>query len=429
MSYSLLSQLVRGKWFIESSYASKYGAFVKNVLEGKKIEADPGSRKLHLPRYMDEGGYLNDAPDDQPAEVQDVVMVIPIIGPIVKYDEWCGPVGTQTLLQYLQQAANNPRIAGVVLNIDSPGGMADGTKTLADYVLDFPKPIVAFVNDGLCCSAAYFIAAGADEIIASQKSDIIGSIGVMCVLADMEDYWKQQGIVLHEIYAEQSTEKNKIFREALDGNYKPVQQNILNPAAREFIDFVKAGRGNKLKANEKSVLSGATFTADVCIDNGLIDSIGPFESAVDAVRKMSQKQKQTMSKPTLGQKLAAFFTGKGKEAKETDEINQEHVTEMENVAAENERLTKRVSDLDAALNTATTSLNDAVKKATDLQTSLDAATKERDEWKTKAEEYGSQPGATHTKVKAAGEREPKKEEVLSTVDVEARKLQEEMNQS
>ena len=129
----------------------------------------------------------------------------------------------------------------------------------------------------------------------------------------------------------------------------------------------------------------------------------------------------------LGKILAAFFSGKGKAATENDEITQEHLTEMEGVAQENERLTQRVSDLDAALNTATASLNDAVKKSGELQTSLDAATKDRDEWKTKAEQYGSQPGATHTQVKTDGERETKKDEILSPVDEEARKLQAEMN--
>ncbi|MCB1110391.1 MAG: S49 family peptidase [Chlamydiia bacterium] len=73
------------------------------------------------------------------------------------------------------------RVKGILLHIDSPGGVAfDGHQiyqALIDYKEKYKVPVYAYVN-GLCASAAYFIACSADKIY-SPPVGMIGSVGAL----------------------------------------------------------------------------------------------------------------------------------------------------------------------------------------------------------------------------------------------------------
>lgn len=73
------------------------------------------------------------------------------------------------------------RVKGVLLHIDTPGGVAndaDGIyRALLKYKQKFNVPIYAFV-DGLCASGGMYIAATADKIFSTPES-VIGSIGII----------------------------------------------------------------------------------------------------------------------------------------------------------------------------------------------------------------------------------------------------------
>jgi protease-4 len=111
---------------------------------------------------------------------------------------------------------------------------------------------------------------------------MFGSIGVMIQFADYKKFYKDKGIALHEIYADQSKDKNKDFREALENNYEPIKNEMLNPLAVQFQEHVKAERPN-LK-NPKKVLSGGMYYAEKALEEGLIDGIGNMTKAIEKVK-------------------------------------------------------------------------------------------------------------------------------------------------
>src|SRR5690606_6943553 len=116
-------------------------------------------------------------------------------------------------------------------------------------------------------------ATGANQgIWASTPTSIIGSIGTMITLADMRPAMEKAGIKLHEIYASKSTKKNKTFHDALDGKYKPITEQLLDPFNEVFHNAVKESRGEKIK--DEDVFTGATYLAEQALENGLIDHIG-----------------------------------------------------------------------------------------------------------------------------------------------------------
>lgn len=119
------------------------------------------------------------------------VAVIPVTGPIFRYANLftriSGATSTEILAQDIQTALDNPRIKSIVLNMDSPGGVATGINELAALVKTGrdKKRIVAYVG-GQAASAAYWIASAAHEVVIDDTG-LVGSIGaVLTVTVDAE---------------------------------------------------------------------------------------------------------------------------------------------------------------------------------------------------------------------------------------------------
>ena len=84
--------------------------------------------------------------------------------------------------QRLQETIDDPTVAAVVLRVDSPGGSAVASDSIAAVVRRVKaagKPVVCSMGD-LAASGGYMIAAACDTIVA-QPTTITGSIGVIAV--------------------------------------------------------------------------------------------------------------------------------------------------------------------------------------------------------------------------------------------------------
>lgn len=115
--------------------------------------------------------------------VRDGIAVIPVTGPIMRYANLftriSGATSTQELATDLQVALDDPKIKGIVLNMDSPGGEASGINELADmiYAARERKPIKAY-GGGYVASGAYWLASAAGELVIDDTA-LVGSIGVV----------------------------------------------------------------------------------------------------------------------------------------------------------------------------------------------------------------------------------------------------------
>ncbi|MDO7853166.1 S49 family peptidase [Hymenobacter convexus] len=227
-----------------------------------------------------------------------VVRVMGVAGPLMKADQECGPRGLMSLANDLQRAAKDQDISAVLLRVDSPGGQVFGTQSVVDGIRACQaagKPVVALCEDGLMCSAAYWIGSTADTIIATHETCTIGSIGVMASWMDAQPYFEKMGVKFHEVYAEQSTQKNADFAAAAKGDYKPVQAN-LTAIAGGFLGAVRTNRGSRLneKLFEKSGASaGKTGFASWAGEIGLIDAMGSFQDAIGECVRLVQAQKRS----------------------------------------------------------------------------------------------------------------------------------------
>lgn len=213
---------------------------------------------------------------------------------VAQGEEFCGVVyhGYDTLLLAMQEATADERVKGVFLKLSSPGGVVDdGLPQLAAFMRQARaqaggKPIWVYAD--MACSAAYWIAAQADKIIAPHVG-YVGSIGAVAVHESYAVELAQDGVEITSIEFPDGGEKT-------DGAYwKP-----LSPAAqaawsadvaecgRLFLADVTAGRPSltedALLATRAGVFMGDhADPARSGLQLGFVDEIAHEQDAFNAL--------------------------------------------------------------------------------------------------------------------------------------------------
>ncbi len=189
-------------------------------------------------------------------------------------------------LKGIEAAYQSTGLKAMIFRINSPGG----SPVQADYIYNiirnyhvrYPKIKTYAVCVDICASAAYYIAAAADEIYANPAS-MVGSIGVLYNGFGFTDTLQKVGVTRRL----QTAGENKGFLDPFSPE-KPEQkaflQTLLNDVHRQFIHKVKEGRGNRLKIDDQT-FSGLFWTGQQAKDRGLIDG---FASAAELAKTTIQ---------------------------------------------------------------------------------------------------------------------------------------------
>lgn len=100
----------------------------------------------------------------------------PIIG-VVRFEAPIDFYTAAQLMEVIEEARTDDQVAGVVLEILSPGGFATSSESLFYSLLQLreEKPVVAAI-DGLAASGGYYMAAAANRIYA-PASAYVGNVG------------------------------------------------------------------------------------------------------------------------------------------------------------------------------------------------------------------------------------------------------------
>ncbi|WP_275552682.1 S49 family peptidase [Tenacibaculum piscium] len=284
-----LYSLLNTNWMFAGNSESSLYPFLFNIINGTQQT----TAKLSPTTYQfvsDSGGISNSATENSNGNVA----VVKMHHPIFKYNQECGPRGTQSIMKQMDAWKNDNAIKGVLLDIHSGGGQASGCSEFAEYLHNYPKPTGTYTND-VVGSAAYYAASATGFITANKHADFIGCIGSMMKKVDMEGVLIKRGASIEEFYSDLSPEKNLQSRALKNGDSKPLITKFLNPLAKTFIDDVKLYRPG---ISEKA-LQGDVFNPDESLQEGLIDEIGTFQSAIDKILSMVTTNKNNSNQNTI----------------------------------------------------------------------------------------------------------------------------------
>jgi len=281
----ILAEILSGAWLISKERSTAYASILLSMLKGESFSEVDSAIARERNR-----SYVIGAMGDQPKRFgfsdtnipEGSVAIIPIRSEILKYDQPCGPRGSQSIFSDVKSADQNPNIKSIILIVDSPGGQVTGTDLLAEAICNSATPVVAYI-EGMAASAAYWIISGASKIIASSDLDRIGSIGTMLMVEDLQPALEAQGVKFHEVYASLSADKNADFNQVLDGKYESYQKNVLDVINSKFLSSIKANRS----AVDDSTLTGKMYFATEAIALGLVDEIGSLEYAISVATALA----------------------------------------------------------------------------------------------------------------------------------------------
>lgn len=419
MSFKTLSAILRGYWLIEPNYVQHNLPLIAGLLSGKPVEFgltekedEKGgkdvtqfySANLESQAYR-VGNYTN-----LDAIPKGSIAIVNMYGPVLKYGDMCtyGMIDKANLLNKIEASG---KFKSVLLDVDSPGGQASGTQLLADTIKRLSLPVIAVVNDGMMASAAMWIGAACDEIYATTLTDSFGSIGGYTTIYDFNAYLEKQGIKVHEIYADPSSDKNKPVRDALKNDYTAIKEDI-NFLVGYFINSVKDDRGDRLNTKAGDPFTGKMFSAEKALEIGLIDGIKPFSEVLAHADTLGEKSTKRFNSNTqmfgnkfktlasLAKVAASAITAEQMEAvnKEVEAAEISGVSfvldsELETAnkaAAENESLHKQLKDKDAQIETLQSQLAEKDKTIGDQKKKLDGASESNES--PKEESTDKQPG-------------------------------------
>lgn len=221
--------------------------------------------------YNREGGY----------HVRDGIAIVGVSGPIFRYANLMTDFSGASSLSKISKAFNaaliDRDVNGIILNIDSPGGQADGIAEFADMVRAGVsiKPVHAYIG-GMGASAAYWIASAAQSVTIA-KTGMAGSIGVVATIRDTKERDEKEGVKTLKFVS--STSPNKQLDPNTDEGAAEVQA-IVDRLATEFVNAVADFRGVEPETVLQDFGQGGVMIGQDAVSAGLADAVGSFEGVL-----------------------------------------------------------------------------------------------------------------------------------------------------
>lgn len=186
----------------------------------------------------------------------------------------------ETLQGQIAAAIGHPKVNGILLDINSPGGMVAGCWDFCDWLVaqKSHKPIHAIARDS-AYSAAYAIASCADHITVT-KSGGIGSIGVIMTLVEYSKWMEKEGIAVVEIFAGDKKNFGTPFAPLSDAAKTDFQADV-NTLYGMFVAHVAAQR--ELDVEVVKATQAGCYRAGAGVAAGLADAIGNIDAAVETL--------------------------------------------------------------------------------------------------------------------------------------------------
>jgi protease-4 len=213
----------------------------------------------------------------------------------------------EAIVSSMKSAFEDSSAKAVVLLINSPGGSPVQAGIVADEVrrmrAQYKKPVYAVVEES-CTSAAYYIASATDKIFV-DKASLVGSIGVLIDGFGFTGVMNRVGVERRLIISGE----NKGFLDPfspMNDEQRAHAQKMIDQIHEQFINVVKAGRGERLKLQTPGLFSGLFWTGEQAVEIGLADQLGSIDYVAREVVK-AEKVEDYTQRENVAERLVRRF--------------------------------------------------------------------------------------------------------------------------
>lgn len=197
------------------------------------------------------------------------------------------PPFTERWLKTIETIQNDESIDGVLLRVDSPGGLVADSHQIYHALLQLREKaqLPVYVSMArIAASGGYYIAMGAgpEARIFAEPTTWTGSIGVMIPRYDVSALGEKIGVTSAPLTTGPYKDSLNPFKELTAGEQQ-VWEEIMTDAFDQFKEVINDGRANLDEAAISQLATGQVYTADQSLANGLVDELGFEDDALEAL--------------------------------------------------------------------------------------------------------------------------------------------------
>jgi len=213
------------------------------------------------------------------------VAYIPIKGTIVVDAEpatlfAAEAASSEKIVNYIEEAGQDPLIKAILLDINSPGGSAVASDEIGQAIKRADKLTVAVIHD-VGASGGYWVASAADKIVANRMS-VVGSIGVISSYLEFAKLLEEYNVTYQRLVAGKYKDMGTPFKE-LEEEERLILQSKIDKIHDYFIDEIAFNRGLD-RAMVAEMATGEIFLGIEAKEMGLVDMLGDRRDAEEALK-------------------------------------------------------------------------------------------------------------------------------------------------
>ncbi len=268
---------VSAKFAVENKLIDREG-----YIEDIRAEFDPEAKRkvfVNLARYRRHAIFTRER--GRRARIALVHASGPVIsGEAPATGEYISGVATAA---QLDRASRDERVRAIVFRVNSPGGSAVGSDLVWRAVREAQgrgKPVVVSMGD-VAGSGGYYVAAGADAIVAEQAT-ITGSIGVVYAKFNLGSMLNEIGVHFDFVKSAPISDAMSMARAMTEAELAQLNETV----GHLYAAFTaKVAEGRHLSPEQaEAVAKGRIWSGIAAKERGLIDEVGGLSTAVAIAR-------------------------------------------------------------------------------------------------------------------------------------------------
>ncbi|QBA63348.1 signal peptide peptidase SppA [Muriicola soli] len=236
--------------------------------------------------YVELSDYLKEARKKSIYKGSDRIAVIYAQGEILYGEGGPNYIGQGLINRALIRARKDDKVKAVVLRVNSPGGSALTSDVIWREVelTKKEKPVVVSMGD-VAASGGYYIAAGADKILA-EPTTITGSIGVFGTVPNISELAEDIGINAEQVETNRNSTEYSLF-EPMTPQFRGVVSESIEATYQTFLSRVAEGRNISMERAD-SLAQGRVWSGSEALKIGLVDQLGGLEDALDEAAELAE---------------------------------------------------------------------------------------------------------------------------------------------
>lgn len=196
-------------------------------------------------------------------------------------------------LELIEKVTQSSRYHALIVRINSPGGGAQSSEKIwrALRVLsESGTPVIASIGD-MAASGGYYIACGADIIIA-EKSSVVGSIGIFGGKINAASLLEKLKLKVETVKTHPHADAEH-FSRGFTEKEKEALQIYMDDFYKRFVQIVSQATDIPQDQVDTIYGQGRVFVAEQAKKHGLVHSLGGLDRAIDAARFLAKIKNYT----------------------------------------------------------------------------------------------------------------------------------------